>query len=214
MSVVGFDPTGDFAAVVDGLEAVTLNRRGSSEDVSVDSALQRAVRTSEVAASDGKYLAGDVRWHLALDEVPDRPTPGDLIVDGNGDRWTILTVREDTLTSRWLCVTRNLSVTFGLDDTIQIEIASWSKGTAGADEASWTTWRTGVRARIQPAASTAEVVEDAKKTEQAYTVFLGEDLDLTHAHRLVDSRGKVYRFLSSTAAEEIGQLQTVDVEVF
>ena len=66
---VGFDPNADFETITDGLEPVTLVRRGSSDDTAITNALQRNINNNEIAQSDGKYMAGDVRWHLPDAEV-------------------------------------------------------------------------------------------------------------------------------------------------
>ena len=89
---LSFDPGDDFANVTDGLEPVTLLRPGSAA-TSVGGALRAAVSTAEARASDGKYTAGDVVWHLPAAEVSSPPVPGDVIVDAAGGRWTVLAVR-------------------------------------------------------------------------------------------------------------------------
>ena len=153
---VGFDPSTDFEDITDGLEAVTLTPRFSSSTTAVTAALQRAVTTNEVQASDGKYLASDVRWHLPVAEVSSRPALGTRIVDAGGTYWIILDVQEATLSRRWRCICRNPAIAYGLDDTITIELASYSKGDGGAAEKSWKVWKAGVRARIQPAGPEAQ----------------------------------------------------------
>ena len=60
-------PGTDFVDVIDGLEAVTLNRRGSSSDVSVTSALQRNVSTAELAPYGRAFVEGaHFAWGHAL----------------------------------------------------------------------------------------------------------------------------------------------------
>jgi len=210
-----FTPGSDFEDIVDGLEPVTLKRRGSS-DVSVSHALQRAVDTSEVEASDGRYLSGDVRWHFPVAEVSSRPTPGDDVVDGNSVYWKVIDVQEAALSRRWRCVCRNLSVAFGLDDFVKIEQAAYSKGTGGAAEDNWKTLLTGLRARIQPGAFSALVDQGARRTERLYTIYIGEDLprenlDEIHSLRVVDKQGNNYRIISYSAMERIGELAQLEV---
>lgn len=215
---LAFTPGTDFEDICDGLEAVTLNRRGSSSNDSVSHALQRAVSTAEVEASDGRYLSGDVRWHLPVAECANRPTPGDDIVDGASDRWKVLDVQEATLSRRWRCVCRNLSVTFGLNDTLRIEQAVYSKDTGGAATETPHVLRTGVRARIQPVAVDVETVAGAKRSEQTFEIYLGEDLedaDVVRLHTLlfVASDGTKYRPTAYRAAERIGELAFIEAEI-
>jgi hypothetical protein len=95
-----FDPSGDLANVVDGLEAVSVTRRGSSASAVVDHALRQAVKTREAQRSQGRYTAGDVVWHLPTAELAEPPRPGDILVDAGGHRWTVLEVAQAALASR------------------------------------------------------------------------------------------------------------------
>ena len=83
-----FDPSDDFADVVDGLETVTLKRRGSSDDVTVAGALRRGVTVREArvrnrydtwkyVSGDGRSTASDLVWHLPAAGLSDPPLPGD-----------------------------------------------------------------------------------------------------------------------------------------
>jgi hypothetical protein len=205
---VGFTPGTDFETITDGLQAVTLDRRNAA-NTSVTNALQRAVGTSEAAASNGKYTAEDVRWHLPIAECATRPDPGDRILDGGGDYWTVLAVREATLSRRWACICRNVEVVNHLDTTLTIEKATWAKGTGGAMEASYSVWRV-VRGRIQPL--TADIVDEqgAARTAIGYRIYIGEDLAITQDHRVKDPAGNYYRIDGYTRSEDIGGLQTID----
>ena len=88
MAVV-FDPSTDFEDVTDGLEAVTLERRGDS-DTAITNALQRSINDREIAESNGKLVAGDVRWHIPVVEAVTKPRLGDVVKDANDDRYTVL----------------------------------------------------------------------------------------------------------------------------
>ena len=205
---VEFDPSTDFEDITDGLQAVTLNRRGSSSNVAVAKALQRAVTTSEVAASDGQYTQGDVRWHLPIAEVADAPKIGDSIVDAAEDYWEVMTVQLATLSKRWLCVSRNVIVMYGLDDRVTIEVAAFSKGTGGAAERSWSTYKQ-VRANIIETTADTEVREGASRTAKQYDIVIVTDIAIGHQHRIKDEKGKLYTIVGTTGQDEVGALQTV-----
>lgn len=207
---VTFAPGTDFVDVVDGLEAVTLNRRGSSSDVSVTSALQRNVSTTEVGASDGKYRAGDVRWHLPVSEVASTPQLGDWIVDAASDRWQVLEVRLDTLSRRWRCVTRNLAIAYGLNDTVVIQEAVYAKGAGGAAEATYHVWRAGVRARVQEMAATVDTEQEAQRTAKQFQIFMEGDYEINHNHRIRDRKGNYYKINGSANKATLGQAQVVE----
>ena len=221
-----FDPAADLAEVFDNTESVTLLRRGSTPGTPgtvIAHALRRAVTTQEAPArnryntwkqvpSDGRVAASSVTWHLPTDELSDAPRLGDVILDGDGRRWTILGVQRATLGTRWQCVSRDVALAYALDDTVSILKATYTKGDCGAAEATWRTWRTGVRARIQPAGVKATTEHGARQTTARYQIFLEEDLALDHSHRIQGPDGTLYGINGTLAAERIGELQSIDAE--
>ena len=212
-----FDPSGDFVAVCDGLAAVTLLARGTGAESWIAHALRRSIGTREIAASDGRYIGSDVRFHLPVAEQPSRPNLGDVILDGDGDRYTILEVSRDTLGDRWRCICRNPVIAYGLNDTIEILRAAYTKGEGGAPDDAWTVERTGVRARIQPGTVDIGVQEDARRTVERFAIFVADDvagsMTIAHDRRLRDQAGKVYRITGMTGAERIGELAVIDAEI-
>jgi len=220
-----FDPSADFSRVADNMEAVTLLRRGvmpGETGTVILHALRRAVQSGEFAArnrdesrryvnSDGQCVATDVDWHLPAAELDKPPTIGDVILDGDGRRWTILEIELIMLRSRWKCFSRELSIAHGLDDTVDILKAEYAKSESGAAEPTWRIWRTGVRARIQPVEIKVDVEHSAQCATSSYRIFLEEDLTLDHTHRIRGAEGTVFQIASVTGAARLGELQTVEV---
>jgi len=206
-----FDPTDDFANTSDGLTSVTLIRPGGSASTEVNHALRRPVRTREAEKSGGCYTASDVTWHLPASELSGAPRPGDVIVDAEGQRWTVLDVTETTLGARWRCVSRNLAVAHGLDEYVDVEKAAYAKGVGGADEPTWHTWRTGLRAKIQPAQTLVRQEHQRQLTTAGFTVFLLEDVGVDHTCRIKGSDGTVYRVVGYRKADRIDALVEIDV---
>jgi hypothetical protein len=205
-----FDPSGDLADVADGLEAVSLTRRGSSASTVVAHALRQAVRTREAERSQGRYTAGDVVWHLPASELTEAPRPGDILVDVGGRRWTVLEVGQAALASRWRCVARNLAVLHGLDDYIDLEKAEFAKGAGGADEPSWHVWKAGLAARIQPASAAVRTEHHQQTTAARFKVFLAEDVALDHTMRIRGPDGTLYSIAGYAKAETIDALLEID----
>ena len=127
-----FDPQGDFEQIADQLEAVTLRRADGSAFATIGAALRRAVTTREAAASDGRYTASDVRWHLPAAELAAPPIWEIGSSTPAAGCWTILETRLQTCGSRWECVTRNLALAGGLTSFVTIlrevavERSEWS----------------------------------------------------------------------------------------
>ena len=209
-------------AIGDGLEAVTLLRRGSTSGIAgtaIAHALRRAISAAEAAIvttgdvhknvpSDGQYAAAAVVWHLPVTELPLAPQLGDVILDGQGQRWTILEVKRATLGTRWRCETGNVTVAFGLDDTISV-----LKTVPGGGGSTWRTWKTGVRARIQPVETKITTASGTSSTTTLYRVFVQENLELDHTCSLRGPDGTIYTITDVTGAERIGELQVIQVQV-
>jgi hypothetical protein len=220
---LNLDPNGDLADVVDGLETVTLRRRGSGSATVITGALRRAATTHEPTLhnryntrkqipSGGRHTASEVAWHLPREQLSEEPRLGDALIDGDGRRWTILDVQLATLQTRWVCAACDLAVVYGLDDTITILKATYLKGDGGAAEAAWRPWRTGVRARIQPAAAEMGSQHQARRTTRRYQIFVEEDVVVDHNHRIQGPDGTIYKVRATLGADRIGELQTIDAE--
>jgi hypothetical protein len=220
-----FDPADDLT-ITDGTETVTLLRRGSTPGgagETIRHALRRAIAATEGSIdttadvhknvpSGGQYTAASVVWHLPTAELPVTPQLGDVLLDGSGQCWTILDVSCQALGSRWRCDTRNVAVAFGLDDTISVLKAVAAPAYAGAGQTTWRTWRTGVRARIQPTQTTITNVAGTPATTTGYRIFVEENLDLDHTCSIRGPDGTLYTITRSVGAERIGELQVIDVE--
>jgi hypothetical protein len=210
------DLSTDFVTAADGLESVTLRRRGQSPGgpgVVVSHALRKSITMREAAASGGRYTASDVVWHLPVAELPEAPRLGDVLRDSSGRRWTVLEVAHTVLGTRWRCASRNLAVVHALDDTITVLRAVYAKGDCGAAEAVWRPWKTGVRARIQPVAAEIAANHQARQTSTRFRIFVEDDLVLDHTHRIQGPDGTIYKVLATRAAERIGELCSIDAEV-
>ena len=207
-----FDPSTDFEDVVDGLEAITLDRRGSTPNTDITHALQRAITNAEVEASNGLYRMGDVRWHIPDVEAGTAPRLGDVVVDASSDRYTIIDAQYATLEARWRLICRNLRMVFQLDDTITLLRAVYTKSTGGAAEPTWHVWRT-VDARIQPQTFDIGVENTAKRLVKGVDIFIAESLDIDTEHRVRGRDGTIYKIASYAGAERIGELSTISAEV-
>jgi glycosyltransferase involved in cell wall biosynthesis len=74
----------------------------------------------------------------------------------------------------------------------------------------WRTWRTGVRARIQPESTKIVSGTDAPHTTASYRIFVEEDLELDHTCCVRGPDGARY---TVTGASRIGEVQVIDAEI-
>lgn len=209
MAVSSFSPHG--LEVVQDLEDITLLRRGSDSETVAD-CKRRALTLQEVTASDGKYTLEDVRWHIQVANLATSPRLGDVIKDGDGQRFTVLDVRLASIGTRWRCITRDLAVVYHLNDTVAILRATYEKGTAGAAEPTWHSYRSGVRARIQPMASDIAVEHEAKRKVTRVEIYVDSDFAIDQNCRVLAMNGTLYKVTGYRAAERIGELPVIEAE--
>lgn len=220
---VTFNPVGDFADVCDGLESITLSARsdGTGSNQATASALRRAVGHKEAQASNGLYTSSDVVWHLPQEDITTPPALGDVIIDNDLAEWTILARRDDTLSDRWRCVTRNLVASELLTDLVTIQVAYATVGDTGAHETTWSDMTDALRGRIQraftrssnAASGGARVISKAgtRTLEAEYTLFIRERVELKGKHRIVDQNGNRYLVTGYRDPERIDKLTEVDL---
>jgi hypothetical protein len=226
LPIAMLNPTDDLTTIADGLETVTLLRRGSAsgEGTIIAHALRRAMTAFEASIatsadvhkqvpSGGRNTAADVVWHLPAAELAEAPRLGDWIVDADAQRWTILEVKLASLGARWRCETRNVAVACGLDDTIGVLKASYVKSACGAAEPVWRTWKTGIRARIQPIDTKLAADETSRAAIARYRIFVEEELDLDQTCCIRGPDGTIFQITGVSGAQRIGELQVIQVEV-
>ncbi len=207
-----FDPTTDFPAVADGLHPVTLIRPGTGFSLEVPVALRRAVLRRDTLDSDGRYTASDMVWHLPAGALPEPPRAGEVLVDENGDSWTILGVRPATFSGRWHCVCRNLVAAHGLNETVDIQKALITKTDAGAEQFSWQPWLTGLAARVQPDGTTLKASDERTETVDRFRIYLLDDIQVDATCRAVASDGTTYRILASHRRGRLDELMYLEAE--
>ena len=208
---LAFDPGDDLADVADGLVEVTVTRPRSSFSAQVTGALRRAINTRQLEQSGGRYTAGDATWYLPASQLTSQPRLGDVIVEGDDQRWTVLEVRKTAGDNTWRCVCRNLAVAEGLNEYIDIEKATYAKSDGGAHEPTWRVYRAGLRARIQPLRQEVKDDRQRRVTAATFKVFVAGDVDVDHTYRIKGPDGTIYRVTGCRKAERIDALVEIDV---
>lgn len=207
---VTLDITDDFA-VVDNVETVTLTAQDGT-DQTVASCFSTPLRTREIEASDGKYTAGDRRFHLPTDNVTGLPEVGGTITDSDYT-YTILDVERAVMSGIWKLASRKLAIFSDLTTLVTIQSATWAKDANGVQVATWVTEAANVRAKIQPTTENVGTDEKSRGIERRFTVIFAADQTLDHNRRIVGPDGKVYRVLSYSRRERIDALPMALVEL-
>ncbi|MCH8047495.1 MAG: head-tail adaptor protein [Planctomycetes bacterium] len=206
-----FDPATDFPDVVDRLEAVTVADVSAATNTPVASALRRAVTTREAAASEGKYTESDVVWHLPASLLTSPPAVGDTITDAAATVWTILEVQQAAADSRWRCVARVAAIDGGFNETIDIQLATWNKGSAGAATPAWANVQTGLSARIQPHRMDIRAEHGRRTVRTTHRIYVSQQVSVNENHRIKDGGGGVYHVVASEKSDRIDALMVIHV---
>lgn len=206
------DIAGDFASVVDGLKTVEILDRDDVA-VSVPNVLRRAVRTKEIAASNGRYLGADVVFHAPR---PLAVGVGWKIVDADGS-WTVLETGIETLTNRVRMVCRNFQLVYQLFDTVRLELATWTKNASGVQEPTWSVVDEELPCRLTYLSADNEVEHQLRNQPRQAVVYLEAVELVTESHRFVhvdsDENETILNIVSWADPESIDKLMSVNCEV-
>jgi len=204
------DPSDDLEAAADHLQAVTLLKPGGKQ-TPVAAALGRKLQVREAPPSAGAVTQADMVWHLPTRLVPQEPPLGSCIIDEQGRRWTVLTVAEQTLGSRWRCTARDLQVAFGLNNRITVQHATFRKNAHGAAVARWSTRKADVPARIEALQVQPQIAHHARVDGATHIVLIADDIELTSRDRIVDRRRVIYKIRHVAKAAALGEVTKVEV---
>ena len=206
-----FTPSTEFVDVVDGLEAVTLKYPGASSTTAVSHAKRRQVSIREALASGGRYTTSDVAWHLPQSEATTQPKLGSKIVDSSSVYWTVIVVDKATRGTRWRCMTRALAIVAGLDTTVRIQRATYTKGRAGAAKATWIEFAV-VKAKVQPEGGSATVQNAGRIFDRKFNIIIETDPGVDQHCRVIGADGATYKVLGLDSPNDITALPLIRAE--
>ncbi|MBX7164811.1 MAG: hypothetical protein K1X74_00560 [Pirellulales bacterium] len=206
---MSFDP-GEDQATFDGLVTVELWPRDASEPVTVAGALRGPIARQESAPTAGQVLQADVVWHLPVALVAERPPLGSLIVEDSGATWTVLAVELQTLSTRWRCSTRALSIE-GEEIEIDLQRPEWAADACGAPVATYTTYATAVTARVTVIDQRAASDQNERAGLRTIRVHLGARLPVEVDDRVLYA-GHTLRVLQVAGLERLDRLPELEVE--
>ncbi|MBX3411569.1 MAG: hypothetical protein KF708_02535 [Pirellulales bacterium] len=207
---IELDVADDFRSF-DALEGIVLRSRSGLHETAIARALRRSVTRREAAPSAGFYTQADTRWHFESGAVETEPEVGGTILDATGRIWRVLGVSHETLSQRWTCWSRELSLAGGLTDVITIQQAAWTKGEAGALVASWSDYLAPLRARVQPEGSAIATQHRLRSVPRRYRVYLAEEVAVDANHRIMHG-SEIYHVLGFERPSRIDELFVILAE--
>ncbi len=201
----------DFAEFADNLESIVLRRRDSTNELQVETTFRHQVATREMEPSGGTVLQTDMVWHLQLPAGEMAPQLGDVVIDQQENRWTILQIEELAMLGRWKCATRELRIAYGCCDLIDITRPVWDDIGSGPEIVDWPE----ICAALPVSIQLDEMILDSSTTpptkQLIYQIVLSESIALEPDDRLTAEDGTNYRLQSLQQAERIDTLPIAKV---
>lgn len=203
---------------------VPADPRPSSGMVDSLVAKRRAPTFKELTASGGVYTGQDLVWLIPAVNLDGGmiPKPSDVVVDEEGNRWTVLEVALNALKSTYRCMSRNLVLAHELRDIIQIERASISYDSAGAavkwfpsdppERRGGTVIYADLSARVQPTGGDILDERGIRGLTNLYDVIVGQEVYVTNEDRIF-WQGKYLEIRHYQRAEQIDQLPVIQAEI-
>ena len=213
---IKIDFSNDLAQIANQLETVTLRRADSTQQWTVVGALGRRGATQESEPSGGTVLKDDAVWHLPIEQSGVQPRLGDIVIDQQGNRWTILEAQHLTQLGRWKCTTRELRIAHGCHDLVDVDRPVWGDLGAGPVIVAWTRICSALPVKIQPDKLTMDASTTPPTKHLAYRIVLSESIPLEPDDRLTATEGTSFRVKSVQQANRIDVLPVAQVlrEVF
>ena len=116
---IDLDIAGDFDAIIDTAEAITLKRRASATTIAVPMAWRYSSLTQQAEPEVPGVAQCDVVWQFHWNDGVDAPRIGDVLIDASSDCWTILSIEQRGAKTRLRCSARNLRIVYELVDRIE-----------------------------------------------------------------------------------------------
>jgi len=197
----------DLWEILDGGETIVYRRAGSREELRIEGAHRRPVRTSR-SSSGQSGGAADLLWHVPS-QPRFQPHPRDQIISSEGRRWTVLKAELLAGENRWRLTTRDLAAAYQLRRHVTVEMLQPYKRPDGTLAARWRVWKSGVRAAVRR--WEALLGKDARPSyERRYCILLEECPPVEFRLRLRTPSDKVLLVLSVRPPAQADELTCVE----
>lgn len=215
--------------VIDGRRAVrytSVRNNGPLVDV-IEDAHPRQLTRREQAVSGGVYTNGQLLWNIpALQMRIGPPKEGDVITDGDGQDWTVLSHAYSAERAWWDLTCINLAIAYDLRDAIDIQRAGLVYDAGGLAVKTFppdagSTLYTSLTCRVQEISREEKEERGLMGTSTAYRIYLGRQTpDVGTEDRVVWSRlvgtNRVTTYLERlkyTSPDSIAELPQLECEL-
>jgi len=188
-------------------------------------AKRRSIHSAEKSPSGGAYMGYEVNWWVPLSQFAPgsfSPKAADVIVDADGNRWTVLRTLFNAPSQNWQLSCVNLVLALDLRDTINIERATITYDAAGSALKLFPAnapalqggevLYTNLPSRVQ--LLTQEILEERgiRGFKGTYAVTVGQEIAVTNEDRIA-WRGRYLEIRGYHNATRLDELPVIDAEL-
>lgn len=187
-------------------------KKGGNVLFPVTDALRGQLDFREMAASNGRYITGDISFSIPqeiLSPLSITPKMGDVIVDSSNQRWTCLNAAFGVVRTMHRLVCRNLKIAYDLRDLVTIKRATNTTDNAGVRVATYATIASSISGRLQEIQSSGFEARGKRGDNRTFQVYLETEYDLT-TDDLVEVDGRQYAVTGWRNKERIDEFFIVD----
>lgn len=193
-------------------------RRDKDIDYQLDNVRRHIIQKTEAEESGGAVVARDVVFNIPAAKILTdvyEPEVGYLILDRADDsrQYTILQVDEASQSSRYRCTCRNLALTDGLADTIEVWSPTYRKDAAGGDVGEFLPKYQGVQCKVQEVSGTDTTEHTRQGTVLEYRITLGRRLYVDSTDQIrwgkPGTPPTLLNLLSHEGADSLNRLQVL-----
>jgi hypothetical protein len=195
-------------------QAVDQTRPAPASDlVALPVAKRRMLNSREKAASLGAYTAGQLKWIVPRAVLGDvRPKEGDVIVDADGERWTVLSFDLGKWRQTWQMVCINLAIAHDLRDVCDVQRAVVTYDASGAAHKEWSALHAGLSCRVQPDQQELREERGVRGDVIRYRVYVDRELYVRVTEDRIAWNGRYLDIREYQNAQRIDELPVLVAE--
>lgn len=206
------DLTEDFE-VLDYQESVRFGVSGTTDWISLDTAVSFPISEREAAASGGAYTQFLCRW-----DIPDEslggiePKVADTVTDSRARVWTVQGISYSDKNEAWNLDCVNLNLAAALSDTLSVFSPINTQDAALGRVPLPVPKYVAIAARFQETASDTRDERGRRINVVRYQVFCKSPVHVNHEDFIVDGAGRIYEFLGKESADRLDLLTVLNLE--
>lgn len=207
--VVAWNASGDFQAVVDTLETVTIVRPGDPAESASLAAWRYEETTSTPWDGGDAVVETQTTWQVphGIDQAAPKVT--ERIMDASGRTWVIEQVERLRGSTRYLCEARETVLRRDRSEVFRVERSIWQEGSEAPELVGW--------AREEAILGTKRLLSSdyglsGSEVRRRYQIGLVGDIEIGLGHRIIGQQGEILAVMVPSSRPSAGSLLVLEAE--